>query len=89
MYCHARVTAVPALMFKHLDALYNICGRDKQCIVRKLAGNLSPERPRCKWKDNIKMDLKNMVCVDWIQQMKGMVQLWTLGNTGMNLQVPH
>ena len=64
MYCHARVTVIPALMFKHLDGLYNICGRDKQCIVRKLAGTLSPERSRCKWKDNIKMDLKNRVCVD-------------------------
>jgi hypothetical protein len=65
------------------------CRRDKQCIVRKLAGNISSERPRCKWKYNIKMDLKYRVCVGWIHQVKDMVQLWTLGNTGMNLQFPH
>jgi len=73
MYCHARVTVVPALMFKHLDGQYNICGRDKQCIVRKLAGNLSPERPRCKWKDNIKRTSK--LGFVWIHQVKDMVQL--------------
>jgi len=48
MHCHASVTVVPALMFKHLDWLCNIYGRDKQWIVRKHAGNLSPKRPRCK-----------------------------------------
>jgi hypothetical protein len=59
MYCNARVTVVPALMFKHLDGLCKICGRDKQCIVRKLAGNSSSERPRfngriiLKWTSNI------------------------------------
>jgi hypothetical protein len=75
MYRGARVAMVPALTFKHLGGLCNICVRTKKCIVRKPAGKISPGRPRNKWKDNIKMDPKiTFVCIEFIR-----VRIWSSG----------
>jgi hypothetical protein len=37
-------------------------------LVGKLEGKRPLGRPRCRWKDNIKMDLKEVGCegMDWI-----------------------
>jgi len=57
---------------------------------------LGPERKRplgrrrCRWEDNIKMDLKE-IGIDgakWIQLAQNRVQWHTCVNTVMNLQVP-
>jgi hypothetical protein len=47
-------------------------------------------RPRRRWVDNIKMDIKEMGWedVDWIHVIQDRAQWWTVVNTGMNLRVP-
>jgi hypothetical protein len=47
-------------------------------------------RPRSRWKDNIKVDLKEMGCedVDWIRLAQGSVQWQAVMNVVLNLQVP-
>jgi len=34
-------------------------------FVRKLEGRRPLGRPRCRWEDNIKMDLQEVVCEVW------------------------
>jgi hypothetical protein len=48
------------------------------------------ERPRCRWEDNIKMDLreKEIDGANWIQLAQDRVQWWACVNTVMNLRVP-
>jgi len=47
-------------------------------------------RPRCRWEDNIKMDLKEMgyLGMDWIELAQDMDSWWALVNAVMNLRVP-
>jgi hypothetical protein len=47
-------------------------------------------RPRRRWLDNIKMDLREIGCdgMDWIDLARNRDQLWALMNTVMNLRVP-
>jgi hypothetical protein len=50
-----------------------------------------PERkPRRKWEDHIKMDLKGIVCesVDWTNMARDRVQRRALVNTVMKLRIP-
>jgi hypothetical protein len=47
-------------------------------------------RPRRRWEDNIKMDLRE-IGIDgsnWIQVAQDRVQWWAFVNTVMNLRVP-
>jgi hypothetical protein len=44
-------------------------------------------RPRCRWVDNIKMDLR-LVGMDWIDLAQDRDQWRALVNTVMNLRVP-
>jgi hypothetical protein len=48
------------------------------------------ERPRCRWVDNNRMDLREIGLggMDWIYLSQGRDQWKTLVNTVMNLQVP-
>jgi hypothetical protein len=60
-------------------------------LVRKPKGKRPLGRPRCKWEDNIRMDLREIgwECVDWIHLAQDK-DLWrTLVNTVMNLRVPY
>jgi hypothetical protein len=52
--------------------------------VGKPEGKRPLERPRRRWEDNIKLDLRNIECgaVDWIDVVQALV------NTVMNLRVP-
>jgi hypothetical protein len=45
---------------------------------------------RCRWMDNIKMDLREMGCggMDWVDLVRDRAQWRALVNTIMNLQVP-
>jgi hypothetical protein len=46
-------------------------------------------RPRHRWKDGIRIDLRDIGCgsIDWIQLAQDRDQWWTLVNTVMNLWV--
>jgi hypothetical protein len=48
------------------------------------------ETPRCRWEDNIKMDLQEVGCVgmDWIELAKDRDSWRALVNVVMNLRVP-
>jgi hypothetical protein len=67
---------------------------EKKNAYRILVGN--PEgkrplgRPRCRWEDNIKMDLKEIGWggMDWIDLAQDRDQWRALVNTVMNLLVP-
>jgi hypothetical protein len=47
-------------------------------------------RPRCRWEDNIKLDLREMGIdgANWIQMAQDRVQWQAFVNTVMNLRVP-
>ena len=46
--------------------------------------------PRCRWEDNIKMDLQEVGCegTDWIQLAQGRDRWRALVNAVMDLRVP-
>jgi hypothetical protein len=59
-------------------------------LVRKPEGKRPPRRPRHKWVDNIKKDLREIGCdgMDWIDLAQDRDQWRTLVSTVMNLRVP-
>jgi hypothetical protein len=59
-------------------------------LVRKREGNRQLGRPRRKWENNIKMDLKEVGCggMDWIELVQDRDRWWTLVKAVMNLLVP-
>jgi hypothetical protein len=46
-------------------------------------------RPRRRWEDNIRMDLRETVweVLDWIQMAQDSVQWWGLANMAINIRV--
>jgi hypothetical protein len=69
-------------------------GGDKECAYRILVGRPEGrrplEKPRCRWADNIKMDLREIEWdgIDWIDLAQDRDQWRALMNTLMNLRVP-
>jgi hypothetical protein len=67
---------------------------EKRNTCRILVGNLEGKRPlrrqRCRWVNNIKMDLREIgwVDVDWIDLAQDRDKWRTLVNAVMNLRVP-
>jgi hypothetical protein len=59
-------------------------------LVGKPDGNRPPRRPRRRWVDNIKMDLRDTGWggMDWIDLAQDRDQWKALVNTAMNLPVP-
>jgi hypothetical protein len=59
-------------------------------LVGKPEGKRPLERPRCRWEDNIKMDLREIEWrgVDWIHLAEDRAQWRALEKTVMNLRVP-
>jgi hypothetical protein len=59
-------------------------------LVGKPEGERPLGRPRHRWEDNIKMDLRELVwgCMDWIDLAQDRDQWRALVNLVMNLQVP-
>jgi hypothetical protein len=47
-------------------------------------------RPKCRWEDNIKMDLREIGIdgMNWIRLAQDRVQCWALENTVMNFWIP-
>jgi hypothetical protein len=52
--------------------------------------DLAQDRDRCRWEDNIKMDLQEVGCggMDWIEQAQDRDRWRALVNAVMNLRVP-
>jgi len=59
-------------------------------LVGKPEGKRPLGRPRCRWMDNIRMDLQEVGCgyVDWIGQAQDRDRWWTLVSAVMNFRVP-
>jgi hypothetical protein len=59
-------------------------------LVRKPEGKRPLGRPRRRWEDNIKMDLREIRIngANWIQLAQDRVQWRAFVNTVMNLRVP-
>jgi hypothetical protein len=59
-------------------------------FVRSPEGNRPPGRPRRRWEDNIKMELREIGIdeMNWIQLAQDRAQWWASMNTVMNLRVP-
>jgi len=59
-------------------------------LVQRPEGKTSLGRPRCRWEDNVKMDLGEIGIdgVNWIQLAQERVQWRAFLNTVMNLRVP-
>jgi hypothetical protein len=59
-------------------------------LVEKPEGNRPLGRPRCRWKDNIKMDLQEVRCggMDWIELAHDRDRWWAFVNAVMNRGVP-
>jgi len=59
-------------------------------LVGKPEGNRPLGRPRCRWEDNIKMDLQKVECggMDWIELAQDRDRWRALVNMVMNLRVP-
>jgi hypothetical protein len=59
-------------------------------LVGRPEGKRPLGRPRCRWDDNIKMDLREIGIngVNWIQLAQARVQWWAFVNMVMKLRVP-
>jgi len=59
-------------------------------LMGKPEGRGPVRRPRRRWEDNIKMDLKEVECggMDWIEQAQNRDRWQALVNAVMNFQVP-
>jgi hypothetical protein len=59
-------------------------------LVGKPGEKRTLERPRCRWEDNIKMDLQEVECggMDWIELAQDTDRWRALVNAVMNLRVP-
>jgi hypothetical protein len=59
-------------------------------LVGMSEGKRPLERPRCRWDDNIRMDLgeTGIDGAKWIQVAQDRVQWWAFVNTVMNIRVP-
>jgi hypothetical protein len=59
-------------------------------LVGRPEGKRPVRRPRRRWEDNIKMDLREIGIdeANWIRLAQDRVQWWSFVNTMMNLRVP-
>ena len=59
-------------------------------LVGKPEGKRPLGRPRCRWNDNIKLNLQEMGggCGDWMELAEDRDKWWALVSTVMNFRVP-
>jgi hypothetical protein len=83
LYAVGNLTPVFEPLAKSLRGAYNI-------LVRRPEGRRPLGRPRRRWEDNIKMDLREIGFgdVDWIHWDQDRDRWRALVNTVMNLRVP-
>jgi hypothetical protein len=60
-------------------------------LVGKPEGKRLPGTPRCRWEDNIKMNLQEVGCegMDWVELAQDRDRLRTFVNAVMNLRVQY
>jgi hypothetical protein len=60
------------------------------CLVGKPEGKIPQGRPRRRWEDNIKMDLRGGLCgsMDWIELAEDRESWRAFVNAAMSLRVP-
>jgi hypothetical protein len=63
---------------EHMGKMRNMCN----ILVGKLGGKKPLGRPRYRWKDSIRLDLR-----EWIHMAQDGDKWWDLVNTVMNLRV--
>jgi hypothetical protein len=71
--------------------MWHIWGRGAyRALVRKPEGRRPLGRPRRRWEDNIKMDLREVGCggADWVDLAQDRNRWRAVVNTVMNLRVP-
>ena len=67
---------------------------ERRGVYKNVVGNSEGKRPHGRpsrrWEDNIKMDLKEVLCgsIDWIDMAQDTDRWRALVNVGMNLRVP-
>jgi len=59
-------------------------------LVGEPEGKRALGRPRHRWEDNIKMDLREVGCggMDWMELTRDRGRWWALVNVVMNIRVP-
>ena len=59
-------------------------------LVGKPERNNPLGRPRCRWEDNIKMDLQEVGCgvMDWVELTRNRDRWWAFANAVTNVRVP-
>jgi len=64
--------------------------RRKERCMQGFGGKRSLGKPRYRWEDNIKMDLREVGCgfMDWINLSQDRYRWWAVVNMVMNLWVP-
>jgi hypothetical protein len=72
-----------------MDRACSTNGGEKECI-QDIGGKQEGNRPRRRWVDNIKMDLREIGWdgMDWIDLAQDRDQWRALVNTVMNIRVP-
>jgi hypothetical protein len=58
-------------------------------LVGRPEGKRPPDRPRRRWDDNIKMDLREIGIdgANWVRLAQDTVRWWAFVNTAMNLWI--
>ena len=70
------------------------CSAERRGVYRVLVGKSEGKRSlgrlRCRWEDNIKIDLQEVVCgvINWIELAQDRDSRRALVNVVMNLRVP-
>jgi hypothetical protein len=74
-----------------MDRAYSTYGESRGAywvLVGRPEGRRQLERPRSRWEDNIKMDLREVGWdMDWIHLAQGRDRWWAVANAGMNLHI--
>jgi hypothetical protein len=91
-YLRFRMLVLPGIKEEDMDSACGTIWEGTKCIQgfwRKPAGKRPLERPRCRWKNNIKLDIKLMEweVMDWFHLAQDVDTWQALVNTVMNLRL--
>jgi len=80
-------------VIRQKDGACGTIGGEDKCVQGfggETRGKEPLGRPKCRWDDDIKMDLKTVTCDggEWIHMTQGKVKWWTVVNMVIKLWVP-